>query len=176
MLFRSYVEQGIANALEHAHARRFQNFDEETGLPNETYVAKRIDEELARAGRVDGALAIAVCRIENLREIEHQGDAAQIRRVLQRTADGLRAHVRDFDVAARTAEDEFTVLLPDPGAAPGERVSTLARAVAEHVAGADALNQPVRVGLAFGYALYPDEGRDRDALLARARETRIRMV
>jgi diguanylate cyclase (GGDEF)-like protein len=174
--FASYVEQGIANALEHAHARRFQNFDEETGLPNASYVGKRIDEELARAGRSEGALAIAICRIENLRELEHQADAAQVRRVLKRTADGLRAHVRDFDVAARTAEDEFTVLLPDPGAAAAERVSSLARAVAEHVAGDDALNHPVRVALAFGYALYPEEARDREALLARAREPRIRMV
>jgi len=55
-------------------------------------------------------------------------------------------------------------------------VSSLARAVAEHVAGDDALNHPVRVALAFGYALYPEEAHDREALLARAREPRIRMV
>jgi diguanylate cyclase (GGDEF)-like protein len=174
--FTSYVEQAISNALEHAHARRFQNFDEETGLPNAAYVTKRIDEELARAARSEGALAIAICRIENLREIENQTDAAHARRVVQRTADALRAQTRDFDVAARTGEDEFTVLLPDPGAAAGERVFALARGAAEHVARADALNEPVRVALAFGYALHPEEGRERAALLARAREARIRMV
>jgi len=174
--FVSYVEQGIANALDHAHARRFQNFDEDTGLPNAAYVGRRIEEELARAGRDDAALALAVCRIENLREIEHQADAAQLRRVLQRTADALRGHVRDFDVAARTAEDEFTVVLPDPGPVPAERVTTLARAVAEHVARDEALNQPVRVALAFGYAIFPEDAREREALLARAREPRIRTV
>jgi diguanylate cyclase (GGDEF)-like protein len=174
--FASYVEQAISNALEHAQARRFQNFDEDTGLPNAAYVTKRIDEELARAARGDGALALAICRIENLREIENQTDAAHARRVLQRTAEALRAHARDFDVAARTGEDEFTVLLPDPGASAGERVFALARGVAEHVARADELNEPVRIALAFGYALHPEEGRERDALLARARELRIRMV
>ncbi len=174
--FTSYVEQAVANALEHAHARRFQNFDEETGLPNAAYVSKRIDEELARANPRQDALAIAICRIENLREIENQTDSAHLRRVLQRTADGLRAHVRDFDVAARTGEDEFTVLLPEPGVAGGERVFALARGVAEHVARDDELNLPVRVALAFGYALHPEEGRDRETLLARAREARIRMV
>ena len=40
----------------------------------------------------------------------------------------------------------------------------------------DALNDPVRVALAFGYALYPDEGDDAETLLDRAREPRIRMV
>jgi diguanylate cyclase (GGDEF)-like protein len=174
--FASYVEQAIANALEHAHARRFQNFDDETGLPNAAYVTKRIDEELARAAQRQDTLAIAICRIENLREIENQADAAHLRRVLQRTADGLRAHVRDFDVAARTAEDEFTVLLPDPGVQGGERVFALARGVAEHVARDDELNQPVRIALAFGYALHPEEGGDRETLLGRAREARIRMV
>ena len=174
--FASYVEQAVANALEHAHARRFQNFDDETGLPNAAYVGKRIDEELARAAQRQDTLAIAICRIENLREIENQTDAAHLRRLLQRTAEGLRSHVRDFDVAARTGEDEFTVLLPDPGAAGGERVFAVARGVAEHVARDDELNQPVRVALAFGYALHPEEGRDRETLLARAREARIRMV
>src|SRR5262245_29657264 len=174
--FASYVEQAITNALEHAHARRFQNFDEETGLPNAAYVAKRIDEELARASRGEDPLAVAICRIENLREIENQTDGAHVRRVLQRTADGLRAHVRDFDVAARSAEDEFTVLLPDPGSAAGERVFALARGVAEHVAADDEVNEPVRVALAFGYALHPEEAREREPLLAHAREARIRMV
>ena len=43
--FVSYLERAIANALFYAHARRFRNFDEETGLPNAAYLEKRIQEE-----------------------------------------------------------------------------------------------------------------------------------
>ena len=40
----------------------------------------------------------------------------------------------------------------------------------------DELNEPMRIGLAFGYAVHPSDGADRDALLENARTARIRMV
>ena len=48
--------------------------------------------------------------------------------------------------------------------------------MADAVSKEEALNEPVRVALAFGYAVYPGDGADRDALLARAKDARIRMV
>jgi diguanylate cyclase (GGDEF)-like protein len=174
--FVSYLERAIANALFYAHARRFRNFDEETGLPNAAYLEKRIQEEIARAGGREGALALAVCRIENLPQIEHASDAAHARRVVERTAAALRTHLRDFDVAGRTGDAEFTLLLPEPGFSPGDRALAIARSVADDVAKDEALNEPLRIGLAFGYAVHPAEGTDHAALLERARVPRIRMV
>ena len=174
--FVSYFERAIANALFYAHARRFQNFDEETGLPNAAYLEKRIQEEIARAGGREGALALAVCRIENLAEIEHAKDPAHARRVVERTAAALRTHLRDFDVAGRTGDAEFTLLLPEPGFSPGDRALAIARSVADDVAKDEELNAPLRIGLAFGYAVHPAEGADHASLLERAREPRIRMV
>jgi GAF domain-containing protein len=172
----SYTERAVANALFYAHARQFDAFDEETRLPNAAYVGQRLQEELARAeGRAEG-LALAVCLIENLEEVEAASGAARAGRVVQRTAQALRDRLRDFDVLGRTDAGEFTALLPDPGPAPGERVIDMARAVADEIAKDDALNDPVRVALAFGYAVHPDDGADRDALLSRAREPRIRLV
>jgi GGDEF domain-containing protein len=119
---------------------------------------------------------VAVCLIENLGEIEAATNAARAKRVVHRCAEALRAHLRDFDVLGRTDPGEFTVLLPDPGFSPGEKVFALARAVADDVSKDDALNDPVRVALAFGYGLHPAEGTDRESLLERARQPRIRMV
>jgi hypothetical protein len=48
--------------------------------------------------------------------------------------------------------------------------------VAEEIAKDEALAGGTRPSLAFGYALHPSEGADREALLARARKPRIRMV
>jgi diguanylate cyclase (GGDEF)-like protein len=174
--FTSYLERAVAGALAWAEARQFRNFDSQTGLPNARYLAKRIDEEVARADGRDSALALTVCRLENLAEIEGSAGPGQGKRVFERTIQALRDHLRDFDVMGRTGDDELTVLLPEPGLSPGERVFALARAVAEEVTRDEALNQPRRVALAFGYAIYPSEGADREALLARAREPRIRMV
>jgi GGDEF domain-containing protein len=68
------------------------------------------------------------------------------------------------------------VLLPEPGSAPSERVTELARAVADDVSKDEALNYPVRVTLSFGYATVPADGTDKDSLLERARIARIHMV
>jgi GGDEF domain-containing protein len=174
--FVAHLERAIANAQFVWRARQFRDLDDETSLPGAGYAEKRIDEELARAQGRSGALAVAVCRVENLDAIERARDAPFARRVRRRVAEALRANLRDFDVAARGGAGEFWLLLPDPGPAPGDRVSALARSVADDVAKDDALNQPVRIALGFGYAVHPEDGADRDALLSRAATLRIRMV
>jgi GGDEF domain-containing protein len=174
--FVSYLERAVANALFYAHARQFRNFDEDTGLPNASYIGKRIHEEIIRAGNSERGLAVAVCRIENLAEIEQSINAARSKKVAQRTVDALRAHLRDFDVLGRTDENEFTVLMPEPGFAAGERVFALARAVADDVSKDDSLNDPIRVALGFGYAVFPSEGTDRESLIERAKVPLIQMV
>jgi diguanylate cyclase (GGDEF)-like protein len=174
--FISYLERAVANALFYAHARQFRNFDEDTGLPNASYIGKRIHEEVVRAENRESGLALAVCRIENLTEIEQTINPARAKKVAQRTVDALRAHLRDFDVLGRTDENEFTVLMPEPGFAAGERVFALARAVADDISKDDSLNETIRVSLGFGYAVYPSEGADCDSLLECAKTPRIRMI
>jgi hypothetical protein len=66
--------------------------------------------------------------------------------------------------------------MPDPGFSPGDRLIALARAVADDVSKDDALNDPIRVALAFGYAIYPDDAADREELIEKAGVARIRMV
>ena len=89
---------------------------------------------------------------------------------MQRVAEALRAHLRDFDVLGRTGDEEFLALLPEPGPAPEERVAALARAVADDVAKDDRVNRPCGSRSAFGYALHPAEGATRKDLRgARAR-------
>jgi len=174
--FLGYVERAIEAAMRHAQSRQHRNFDGETGLPNAGYLGRRIHEEISRAAGLLGTLSIATCRIENLDEIARRASSSHAHRVTQRVADALRGHLRDFDVLGRTAASEFTILLPEPGSSTGERVLELARAVADEIAKDESLNEPVRVALAFGYAAHPEDGSDRDTLLARAADARIRMV
>jgi GGDEF domain-containing protein len=174
--FVSYLERAVANAMFYAQTRQYRNFDEETGLPNTNYLTKRIHEEIARSSGREGSLALTICRIENLDEIDRASEGIKSKNVVQRTAEALRAHLRDFDVLGRTDNGEFSVLMPDPGFSPGDRLIALARAVADDVSKDDALNDPIRVALAFGYAIYPDDAADRDTLVEKARVARIRMV
>jgi diguanylate cyclase (GGDEF)-like protein len=174
--FVSYVERAVDHSLVQVGMRQHRNFDEATGLPNAAYLDKRIHEEITRSVGREGALAIAVCRIENTEELSRHGGPGHTHRVVQRCADALRAHLRDFDVLGRSASNEFTVLMPEPGLSPGERVFELARSVADAISKDEPLNDPVRVALSFGYAVHPMDGADRESLRRRAGEARIRMV
>lgn len=174
--FVSYVERALDHALAHRESHQHRNFDDETALPNDAYLGQRLHEEIARAAGRENALALCVCRLENRDEISAEGGSEQAHRVVRALADALRTHLREFDVLARIDRDEFAVLMPEPGRTPGERVFELARAVADSISKEESLNQPVRVGLAFGYGIHPADGADRDALIEHAREPRIRMV
>jgi GAF domain-containing protein len=171
----SYVERAVSNALFYQQARRQRSFDEETGLPSGEYLARRVDQEVTRAAGRERTLALASCRLENLDAIRRAESAAADRAVL-RVAEALRSHLRDFDVVGRTSDDEFLVLLPEPGFDPEDRVAALARVVADEIAKDDRVNQPLRLALAFGYAVHPADGTTREELEARARIARIRMV
>lgn len=172
----SYVERALENAALHAATRQHRNIDELTGLPSGEYLARRIEQEIARAAGRPLALALVTCRIENLSALRSGPELARGDQVVLRTAEALRAHLRDFDVLARSADDGFSALLPEPGPHPEERVTALARAVADDIAKDEGLNESQRVSLAFGYAVHPDEGESRETLLTRAATARIRMV
>lgn len=172
----SYVERALDHALSHRESHRHRNFDEETGLPNDAYLGQRLHEEIVRAAGRDDALALCVCRLENRGEISAEADGEHAHRVIAALAEAIRTHLREFDVLARIDRDEFAVLMPEPGRTPGERVFELARSVADAISKDESLNQPVRVGLAFGYGVYPGDGAERESLIAHARTPRIRMI
>lgn len=174
--FVAYVERALDHALAHRENQQQRNFDEETGLPSAGFLSQRLHEEIARAAGRENALLLCVCRLENRAELVAEAGPAHVSRVVSVLAEALRGRLREFDVLARLDDDEFAVLMPEPGRIAGERVFELARSVADVVSKHETLNQPVRVGLAFGYAVHPADGDDREALLAHARAPRIRMV
>ena len=174
--FVSYFERAIGNAMFYEKARRFRNFDEDTGLPNAAYLAQRIREEAARAGARDGAFAVAVVRVANFAELEAGGDPVKTRRAVHGVVEALRRNAREFDVVTRCENAEFAVLIPEPGHDPAQRVLDLARAVSEDVTRDERMNTPLRIALAFGYAIHGKDGHDAQSLLGRARDPRIHMV
>ncbi len=170
-----YVERALETARIWSATKEHRNFDEDTGLPNGDYLNRRLDQELVRADGREGALALVTCCIENLDAVREAHDASRAERVLLRAADALKTSLREFDVLARTGEAEFQILLPDPGPAPEERITALARTVAEEI-GRHTGVDGARPGLAFGYAIYPADGHDRETLTARTSVSRIRMI
>jgi GAF domain-containing protein len=164
--FSAYVERALESMLAVATT---PYFDDDTRLPNALYLEQRLEQEVARARACDDTLTMVVVRVQNLGELDSEA-------VTSRLVESLRSRSREFDVVGRLSLEEFAVILPEPGAAPSERVTELARAVADDIHKDDVLNQPTSVSLAFGYASLPSDGADSAPLLERARVARIEMV
>ncbi|HWA38801.1 MAG TPA: EAL domain-containing protein [Burkholderiales bacterium] len=142
-------------------------YDTLTRLPNRALFRDRLEQAVARARREKWCTALAFIDLDRFKEINdtlgHAAGDAMLRAVAQR----LRGCLREGDTVARLGGDEFTAILEDVHGATDVQV------LAEKMMAA--LEQPVvHDGREFfatasiGFALYPDDGEDADALLAHA--------
>ena len=95
--------------------------DNLTGLSNQRYFRKRLQEEIDRARRYKRSLALIIFDLDDLKSINDRyghlaGDA-----VIQRMGPILRSCIRAIDIVARYGGDEFCVIMPEADAAICER-------------------------------------------------------
>ena len=120
--FRNRIE------LEREHERneelrrqleRISREDPLTGLANRRCWDETLAREFERSRRQDGSLAVILCDLDRLKDVNDRFGHAVGDRVLKVTAEVLRERVRASDLAARLGGDEFGVLCPDtdPGSA-----------------------------------------------------------
>jgi diguanylate cyclase (GGDEF)-like protein len=127
--------------------------DSLTGLLNRPYLDSRLHQEVERAKREGGTLAVLIADIDDFKSINdrwgHQvGDA-----VLQTVGGVIRSAVRVFDVCARYGGDEFAIVMPN-----ADRASALAcaerirRRLMEHHAAIE--GGPPPTTMSIGIAVY----------------------
>ena len=138
-----------------------------TGLPNRTLLADRIGQALLLAERQSRSTALIVFDLDGFKSVNdahgHAAGDALLREVSERT----RAELRESDTVARLGGDEFAVLLPPPG----DVVSALAtaRKINEALGRPFAIDRSdIRIRASLGVALFPQHGRDAEALLDKA--------
>ncbi len=146
---------------------RLAAHDPLTGLPNRRLFQDRLEQSLAQAQRGGRALAVAYVDLDGFKEVNdargHDAGDAALKAVGRR----LAGAVRDQDTVARLGGDEFGVLLLDVGgvdeaAAVAAKLRAAVREPLE-LEGGDA-----RLDASVGVALFPDHGRDADALMRAA--------
>ena len=165
------------------------NSDPLTGLPNRRMYEFHLDKSLAGARRHCTQLALVYLDLDNFKKINDSMGHAVGDDVLIEFGRRVRSVLRETDLLARLAGDEFTIILePGGGIEGGERVAhkILQALAAPFVTGAHRIQISASIGIALGgprssaaslghsadAALYSAKrsGKNRYALLACANE------
>lgn len=132
------------------------NYDALTGLPNRSLFHDRLEQAFAQARRGREIFALLFVDLDGFKAVnDHCGHEAGDC-VLQQTAQRLLDGVRESDIAARLAGDEFLVILRNLGSE--ERAGVVAAKLVETLAEPCRCGErEVRVSASIGIALYPED-------------------
>jgi diguanylate cyclase (GGDEF)-like protein len=142
-----------------------------TGLANRQALLVAIRDSVAgwRSNATPGATpgAVACLNIDRFKRINDALGHAAGDEVLVAVTRCLQAGLGSDDLLARTGSDEFVLLLNQPGgeAALGARLQRLMESVNGSVSWA---GKDISINCSLGYACFPQDGEDADALLSNA--------
>ena len=151
---------------------RIAHYDALTGLPNRTLLMDRLEQSMIVAARKGYAVAVMTIDLDGFKRINDQYGHSEGDRLLCELSQRVRNGLRDRDLLARVAGDEFIAVLTGLEA-PDEAQPALQRlmqVIAEpvQVAGS-ALALTASVGVAF----YPQDGAHGDQLLRHAAQVML---
>ncbi len=178
-LVAAQVARAIQNALEFDRTRQSARTDALTGLFNALHLAEFLDGELARARTSEKPLTVLVLDLDNFKQVNDRFGHARGNEVLRDLGQVLKTALRNSDLVARYAGDEFVVVLPEVGAEEAHIVAEKLKSVVLRYDGRlkdggsvsadeeDPLGG-VRLGISVGVATFPQDAVDAAALIARA--------
>lgn len=147
-----------------------------TGLYNYRYFYERLSEEVKRACRSDGHLAVVFTDLDDFKLINDTYGHPSGDRALQHFANVCRDSVRSCDVVARTGGDEVVMLLPstngDQARSVVERMRESLQDSPMHFLQGSETGQPLRLTMSAGIAVYPEDSTD-DRELIRIADERL---
>jgi diguanylate cyclase (GGDEF)-like protein/putative nucleotidyltransferase with HDIG domain len=162
----SKMALAIENALKYQQAESSATTDYLTGLPNARSLFLQLDRELARCKRDNTTLTVMVSDMDGFKQVNDRFGHLEGNRVLRLFAQALKDSCREYDYVARMGGDEFVVIAPglasDAAGKKAEQMRTLARQAGAEVCGEEILS------LSVGRAMYPEDGKDAEHLLAEA--------
>lgn len=145
--------------------------DPQTGLWNARQFISALQKETRRAKRYALDLCVLYVDIDDFREINerHGGLVGDI--LLREAAILLKNKIRDIDMAARLAGEEFGLILPETERMGAFLVAERIRLETErHFVRRDVDGRPIAMTVTIGLAKYPDDAAIADRLVRRAEE------
>jgi diguanylate cyclase (GGDEF)-like protein/putative nucleotidyltransferase with HDIG domain len=164
----------IYNSTRFEQTEHDSHTDPLTGMANRRSLDRQFEAALARAARTQGSISVVVMDLDGLKEINDTYGHEAGDRALHAVGEVLRAMVRQNDLCARFAGDEFIVVLWDCS------LENQARRVSDLQTAVGARPFEPRPGVRFslsisaGTARFPEDGSTFEELLAAGDERMYR--
>jgi diguanylate cyclase (GGDEF)-like protein len=135
--------------------------DDLTALPNFRAFRERIDAEIERADRYPAPFGVLVLDLDRFKKYNDTFGHLAGNDALRRVAQSMRETIRAVDFAARYGGEEFAVVLPQVDA---QSLAAIAERVRANIEALPAPPDGAQLTVSIGSAMYPRDGRDREAL------------
>ncbi|MDI3298847.1 MAG: sensor domain-containing diguanylate cyclase [Bacillota bacterium] len=161
----SQAAGAVHNAILYRQLLDAAQTDAMTGLYNYRYFTRRLQEELDRSAASGQPVALLFIDMDRFKSYNDSFGHLVGDDLLRAVAQVIRSSVRESDVPARYAGDEFAVILPGADErAAREAAERIQRALAGYAFSAGERTL-VRVTASIGVAVCPRDGRSVDELL-----------
>ena len=158
----------IHNAIVFEQTQEDSLTDPLTALPNRRSMFVHMSRELSRAARIKSEVAIIVMDIDGFKALNDTYGHNVGDRALREVADALQGGLRPYDLCVRYAGDEFIVVLTD---CSREAAELKRRELQERIAEIEVevrAGRRLRLGVSAGAAVFPQDGKTYEELLAGA--------
>ncbi len=142
-------------------------YDPLTGLLSRQLFEDLLERELARHRRYGASLALVVMFFRDLRAVNETRGRSEGDRLLREAAAGLKAWMRQSDLAFRLSGDEMALITPE---VKSSRLALLEARLRAHLMEAFASEPEFFAGVQLGSASGPLQGTSASELLAIARQ------
>lgn len=162
------VAVALDNALLLKRSEELSITDDLTKLYNSRYLNATLRREVERSKRYRTPVSLIFLDLDGFKDVNDQYGHLWGSRTLVEVGQVISGTVREIDVVSRFGGDEFTVILPQTGP---EGAQTIAERIRQRIAETrflESYGMHVGVTASIGIASFPDHGRTKDELIARA--------
>lgn len=166
--FAMELSSVLENLLLFIETKELTVKDDLTQAYNRRYFEAFIDEELERAKRYGTTFSIIFLDLDDLKSVNNKYGHLMGSRTLQEVAKRIISSVRNVDRVMRFGGDEFCIILPYTHT---EEALIVANRVREAIAEKPFYLSPnveVEITVSMGIATFPDHGRTKETLIAKA--------
>ncbi|HET6669778.1 MAG TPA: diguanylate cyclase [Pyrinomonadaceae bacterium] len=164
-----HASSALNNALTFEKTKESALVDALTELPNSRAFYMLLGQRIAECQRMNHeSLSVISLDLDNFKGINDEYGHAIGDRVLASIAGVIRKELRQMDVLARYAGDEFVIIMPTASQQMASTVADRIRSAVESQKFSVRTGKTVQLGLSLGIASFPADGETTEELLTSA--------